>query len=275
MVAKNRRTLELKLGKPGLILFVSGMSVLLFSIFLLGMLVGKHLDAYPDRYPGGLVDLVRGRFSGLAMAPQKQEMPLPDGQRVQGGTATGEEDFDLTFYRTLGEKKSSKGITESDSLRDEKTTPSAAQNHSLSTDTAAGDVVRKVAPPNPGPANPVTGREADKTVLPGQKTFSEAPAVPPLPGAAAADETQKKGSFQVQVAAYRDVTQAKKMEKRLISVGFSTTITPKDLPGKGRWFRVIAVGFEDRQKAESAAARITQKIKGVQCIIRRNKGGGA
>ncbi|MCK9362209.1 MAG: SPOR domain-containing protein [Syntrophales bacterium] len=275
MVAKNRRTLELKLGKLGLILFVSGMSVLLFSTFLLGMLVGKHLDAYPERYSGGLVDLVRGRFSGLAMAPQKQETPLPDGQRVEGGPATGEEDFDLTFYRTLGDKKGSKGIVENDSLSDEKTTASAAKNHSLSGEAAAGDVARKVAPVNPGPVSPLAGREADKTVLPGQKKFSEAPAAPPLPGAADAEKTQKKDSFHVQVAAYRDVTQAKKMEKRLKLLGFATMIVPKDIPDKGKWFRVIAVGFEDRQKAESAVARITQKIMGVQCIIRRNKGGEA
>lgn len=275
MVTKNRRTLELKLGKLGLILFVSGMSLLLFSTFLLGMLVGKHLDAYPERYSDGLVNLVRDRLPGLALAPQKKGASPSVEQGADGDHASGDEAFDLTFYKVLGDKKSSKGTVGNDSLNGEKTTASAAKNQSLSGEAAAGDVARKVAPANPGPVSSVAVREADKPVLPGQKKFSEAPAAPPLPGAADAEKAVKKGNFQVQVAAYRDVSQAQKMEKRLKLLGFATMIVPKDIPDKGKWFRVIAGDFEDRQKAESAVARITQKIKGVQCIIRHNKGGGA
>ncbi len=54
MAAKNRRMFELRLGKLGLILFIGGMSLLLFSMFLLGVVVGKHMEAYPERYSSGL-----------------------------------------------------------------------------------------------------------------------------------------------------------------------------------------------------------------------------
>jgi len=273
----------LKLGKLGLILFIGGMSVLLFSTFFLGMLVGKHLDAYPERYSGGLVDIVRGRFSGLALAPQKQETPSVGEQGVESGQATGEEDFDLTFYKTLGDNKSSSGIAENqataDGLNREKNTASEAKNHSLSGEAAAGVISGKVAPGNNAPVSPVAaGKEVDKPIPPGQKKAPAASATTealPLPVAPSADKTQKKGGFQVQVAAYRDVLQAEKMDKRLKLLGFATMIVPKEIPDKGKWFRVIAVGFEDRPKAESAAARITQKIKGVKCIIRPSKNGGA
>ena len=59
MTAKNRRVFELRLGKVGLIVFISGMSVMLFSMFLLGIIVGKHMEAYPERYSSGITDLIR------------------------------------------------------------------------------------------------------------------------------------------------------------------------------------------------------------------------
>ena len=48
----------------------------------------------------------------------------------------------------------------------------------------------------------------------------------------------------------------------------------KDLPGKGRWFRVIVGGFENREKAKAAADQITEKIRGVKCVIRSSGNDG-
>jgi hypothetical protein len=45
-------------------------------------------------------------------------------------------------------------------------------------------------------------------------------------------------------------------------------VVEKDLPGKGKWFRVMVVGFETRAKAKAAADRIDGKIRGVKCAIR-------
>jgi cell division protein FtsN len=54
MTSKNVRVFELKLGKRALILFIVGMSCLLFVVFLFGVTVGKNIDTYPEKYSHGL-----------------------------------------------------------------------------------------------------------------------------------------------------------------------------------------------------------------------------
>ena len=46
MATKNVHVFELKLGKRALILFILGMSCLLFVVFLFGVTVGKNIDVY-------------------------------------------------------------------------------------------------------------------------------------------------------------------------------------------------------------------------------------
>ncbi len=69
MTSRNVRTFELKLGRRALILFILGMSCLLFGVFLFGVTVGKNIDTYPERYargiPGMLVEKL-GWSSGRA-----------------------------------------------------------------------------------------------------------------------------------------------------------------------------------------------------------------
>src|SRR5574340_1746 len=94
MASKNRRIFELRLGKLGLLLFICGMSLLLFSSFLIGIVVGKHMEAYPERYSSGLTELIRDR---LLMARTKA------GEK--GAQEVKEEKFGLTFYETLSGDK--------------------------------------------------------------------------------------------------------------------------------------------------------------------------
>ncbi len=53
MASKNVRVFELKLGKRALILFILGMSCLLFVVFLFGVTVGKNIDVYPEKFSRG------------------------------------------------------------------------------------------------------------------------------------------------------------------------------------------------------------------------------
>jgi hypothetical protein len=242
MVANNRRTLELKLGKLGLTLFVGGMSLLLFSMFLLGVLVGQHLDAYPEKYSGGLADLVRDRFSGLAIAPRQENPPLPDEQKMGKDSTSAGEDFDLTFYQVLGNKNSSHKA-----------------DGGYSSDAGALHVKEPAA-------------LAEKETMPVQKEVSKSPAAMEKPAQSAPLKADKKGkvdAFQVQAGAYRDAGQAKKMAERLKSTGFNATVVPRDIPDKGRWFRVVVGDFESREKAKQAVSQIAEKIKGAKCIIRQ------
>jgi len=270
MAANNRRTLELKLGKLGLTLFVGGMSLLLLFMFLLGVLVGQHLDAYPEKYSGGLVDLVRDRFSGLAIAPQQETPTLSDEQKTGKDIASAGEEFDLTFYQVLGNKNSSHKGAEGYS----------ADAGALKTEApgAVGGASPGVAAKKAVPENAILPRKEDKAALPVQKEVSDAPAAPGKsvqPAPLKADKKEKTDAFQVQAAAYRDARQAEKMVERLKSMGFNARVVSRDIPDKGRWFRVVAGDFENRKKAEQAASQIAEKIKGAKCIIRQQKGGGA
>jgi hypothetical protein len=94
MALKNRRMFELRLGKAGLTLFIIGMSFLLFSGFLIGVVVGKHMDAYPEPYAFGMMGLIRDRL--IAASPKAVKKDAGD---------VDEETFNLTFYDTLGGKK--------------------------------------------------------------------------------------------------------------------------------------------------------------------------
>jgi cell division protein FtsN len=60
------------------------------------------------------------------------------------------------------------------------------------------------------------------------------------------------------------------MMEKLGPLGFASRVVMKELPDKGRWFRVIVGGFENREKAKAAADRIAGKMEGVKCVIRHS-----
>jgi hypothetical protein len=98
---------ELRLGKLGLILFIGGMSLLLFSMFFLGIIVGKHMEAYPERFSPGVAELIRDRL--FASAPQTGKAAPSAEAGKRDVPAGGEESFGLTFYETLGGKNGWRG----------------------------------------------------------------------------------------------------------------------------------------------------------------------
>jgi cell division protein FtsN len=258
MATKNRRALELKLGKLGIILFVSGMSLLLFGMFLLGIVVGKHLEAYPERYSGGFAELVRERLSWLT--PQKEKSPQPD-VAANSDNSTPEETFDLTFYKTLGDKKDKSnyagGKGTNDNRANNKTVvPEAkdkAELHLHQNDSSTG-----------GESAGLVSEQAEAGY-----SVSMTPE-----GSTDVGMVEKKGFFEVQAAAYRDVSKAEKIINKLKHLGFTPRIVPKEIPNKGKWFRVIAGNFANRQDAEAASLKIAENIAGVKCVIRYNNGNG-
>jgi cell division septation protein DedD len=75
-------------------------------------------------------------------------------------------------------------------------------------------------------------------------------------------------TFEVQAAAYREKDRADQLVKRLAGFGFSAQVVMRDIPERGRWYRVIAGGFENRDKAEGAAELMAAKIRGLKCVVR-------
>jgi cell division septation protein DedD len=279
MAAKNRHMFELRLGKLGLILFVGGMSLLLFSMFFLGIVVGKHMEAYPERFSPGVAELIRDRL--FASAPQTGKAAPSTEAGKRDVPAGGEESFGLTFYETLGGKKGgAQAAKTAGAVKDQPPETSApipvpTGKPALPEPSAgsAGGAVGNMAPPVSGgdgkKTNPLPEKKA--AMESGAKVSAAMPAGIPTDGRA----TPEKGRFEIQVAAYQESRKAEQMMEKLSPLGFTSRVVMKELPGKGRWFRVIVVGFENREKAKAAADRIAGKIRGVNCVIRSSgKNGG-
>ncbi len=269
MATKNRRIFELRLGKLGLLLFVCGMSLLLFASFLLGIVVGKHMEAYPELYSSGLTELIRDR---LPTAPRKAT-----GQET---AADKDEKFDLTFYETLGKEKgaaadshggehSAKPAGGSEPQKSppaaepEKTQPPAKEAAGPGSAAASGEEGGRKKP-TPLPAHPEGERPAVK------------PSGAPSPATAEAKRPIPAGErrFEIQAAAYREKRQAEQLVKKLATAGFSSHVVMKEIAGKGIWYRVIVPGFGSRDKAKEAAEQMAGKIRGLSCVIRAAENGG-
>ena len=270
---------ELRLGKLGLILFIGGMSLLLFSMFFLGIVVGKHMEAYPERFSSGVAGLIRDRLFVSAPQTGKAIPSAEAGKRDE--PAGGEENFGLTFYDTLGGKKGGPAADKTvgamkDQPPEKSAPPPALKGKSVISEPSAGSAdgaVGNMAPPVAGgdgkKPNPLPERK------PAADSGSGIPAAIPAGVAAGGERNPGEGRFEIQVAAYRDRPKAEQTIEKLKPLGFTSRVVMKDLPGKGRWFRVIVGGFENREKAKAAADQIAGKIRGTQCVIRSagNHGG--
>jgi cell division protein FtsN len=267
MALKNRRLFELRLGKLGLALFVGGMSLLLFCFFLVGVFIGKNMEAYPERYASGLPGMIGERWFAAAPQPEKAEPPPPEQTKGEE-PAAGEAEFGLTFYDTLGGPKGgtaagrAKGKTSEMAGGQEASAgngPGSASSPSIPGTTVAR-----------GPlAGPAGEGEAKRSNPPAEKApAAEAKKQPPPERETA---TRSKEHFEVQVAAYREKRQAEQMVQKFASLGFSPQVVMKEFPDSGRWFRVVVVGFESRESAQKAADRMTGKVRGLKCVIRASE----
>ncbi|MBU2054011.1 MAG: SPOR domain-containing protein [Proteobacteria bacterium] len=273
MASKNRRVFELRLGKLGLILFVCGMSLLLFSMFLLGIVVGKHMETYPERSFPGIPELIRDSL--LASLPKAGRVPPPAEQGAKNEQAGSEDRFDLTFYETLGGKKERTpeemtANTEKNRRGESPPAPAGpAANKALTGQPAMppGSAAGKRHPPLPAGDGVVKKQDPSSEKAAAQTDKKKPEALPSAPAAEGA-ASPGKGRFEVQAAAYRERSKAEQMAQRLVSLGFSPKVAMKELPAKGLWFRVIVDGFESRAKAQEAADSLAGKIGGLKCIIR-------
>jgi cell division septation protein DedD len=284
MAAKNRRAFELTLGKLGLILFIGGISLLLFSIFLLGIVVGKHMEAYPERYSAGMAEMVYDRL--FVSKPQGGRVSPSAESGAKSEPAGGEEGFGLTFYDTLAGKKEGTPTGK---------TTGAVKDMPPGSSVPPPALTEKPAMPAPSAPSaggavgntdlPIPGRDGKKTSSPEKKAAVESgprvstatPATPAAPVGTARDggATPEKGRFEVQVAAYQESRKAEQMMEKLTPLGFTSRVVLKELPSKGKWFRVIVGSFENREKAKAAADQIAGKIRGVKCVVRSSgKNGG-
>jgi cell division septation protein DedD len=94
MTSKNIRTFEIKMGKRALVLFIMGMSCLLFIVFLFGVTVGKNIDTYPEKYSRGIPGKIMERLGLLSNRTETAEVvgELSKESAKAGGQETGSEE---------------------------------------------------------------------------------------------------------------------------------------------------------------------------------------
>jgi cell division septation protein DedD len=103
MTTKNTRRFEFKLGRIGVIVFLLGISGLLFGVFLLGVTVGKNIDTYPEKIARFLPDKLNAR---LGLPPGAEEPVL--AARDQMKQEKPEPDLQMTFHDRLVKGKQEK-----------------------------------------------------------------------------------------------------------------------------------------------------------------------
>ena len=90
MTSKNVRVFELKLGKRALILFIAGMSCLLFVVFLFGVTVGKDIDTYPEKYSRGFRGMMMEK---LGWSSNRAETAVAAGETADRNAKAGVEEI--------------------------------------------------------------------------------------------------------------------------------------------------------------------------------------
>ncbi len=100
MEIRRPRKFELRLGKVGFVLFTFGISCLLLIAFVLGVMVGKNIETYPEKITGAIPGLVREKIAAVPVSPQ-----IAVGPEEAKEAAKEDRDVKLTFYNNLSARK--------------------------------------------------------------------------------------------------------------------------------------------------------------------------
>ena len=267
MASKNTRNFELKLGKQALVLFILGMSLLVFCVFLFGVMVGKHIDAYPEMVSQGIPDTIWKKL-GMGKGKKQADVALQGEVEDPGDVEEGE--FDLTFYETLTKKKAGSAAAP----RHIKPGTEQAKVPAVSAGAAPGIV------PGGVPGNMPAGG-ADKKMTAGAAADAHPPqggGLPeeangkksPAPGDAgpgrSSAETAGKG-YIIHVASFRDKGKADQLAKKLTALGHTAGVQMREVSGKGTWFRVVMNGFKTREEAQKALDAVGARIRGLKATV--------
>jgi len=68
MEIRRPKKFELRLGKVGFVLFTFGVSCLLLIAFVLGVMVGKNIETYPEKITGAIPGLVREKIAAVPVS---------------------------------------------------------------------------------------------------------------------------------------------------------------------------------------------------------------
>lgn len=263
MASKNFKNYEFKLGKLGLILFITGMSMLLFAVFVLGVFIGKDMDTMPGKIVSDIPGAIKEK---IGLTPVKSENPAttkPENQEGAKDAAVDRQpEFNWTFYDTLGRKKGEERGIIPDKDKD-KVLPREASG------PATAATVPKAAEEKPVPAGTnaavdrkgekaPTADKKDKRSLPpvskqpiGKNTAAEAKNEPPKATSPTAKALQEKGLVVADVGGRTD----KKVNATKTAPGQTADKQEKKNDAAGT-FLVQVVSYKEKGKSELAAKKV-------------------
>jgi hypothetical protein len=102
MRPQRMKEFEFRLGKLGLVLFVIGISFLLFLTFVTGVMVGVNMEGNPDQISQGIPGILKQKV-GRSQPGETGE--AEKGEEGKRGGAADKGDFKLTFFDTLSKGK--------------------------------------------------------------------------------------------------------------------------------------------------------------------------
>jgi cell division septation protein DedD len=105
MQIQKRRGFELRLSKAGVVLFTVGVSFLLLIAFVLGVVVGKNIETYPQKITGAIPGLIREKIAATPVPTPEVALKPED---VPEASKDGGQDVKLTFFDNLAGKKEGK-----------------------------------------------------------------------------------------------------------------------------------------------------------------------
>ena len=104
MRPQRMKEFEFRLGKLGLVLFVIGISFLLFLSFVTGVMVGVNMEGNPDQISQGIPGIIKQKI-GKATSGEAGEAEKAAVEEGKKGGAADKGDFKLTFFDTLSKGK--------------------------------------------------------------------------------------------------------------------------------------------------------------------------
>jgi cell division septation protein DedD len=251
MTSRNLKNFEFKLGRQGIVLFVAGMSLLLLLVFMIGVMVGVHIDAYPEKIAKGVPEMIRRQLYHPAEKSEKA-----GGEETKNPRAAGENNVPTALQASLAPKTDDlKGTS---LTGDKKTAPAALAPPSGSLNAPAG---KNLSAPEGEGAKPAVPAPTLK-----EKGNRSNPSDSPEGTGAAVRKVG--GKYFVQVASFKHDEEAKQFCKKITTLGYNPTMKIVELAKKGRWARVVIDGFETRDEAKKASSALSEKIKGLHCIVR-------
>lgn len=207
-----KERVELSLDNRQLVSLVLGGLVLLGSVFVMGIVVGKRLAASERpgaAQPADLLTSIDARSAALAQVQVDSGLTFQDELTRSGGSPSGQARA-IELTPPVEPAPTQAAAVERASEREE---PSRA----------GGEIV---------PA---------RTASRGQEAPPRAPSVP---GAAAGE-----GRFTLQLSASQDRAEAERFVAKLRDRGYAPYVMEATVPGRGTWYRVRMGGFPSRDAA--------------------------